>query len=208
MNISRQTIRGIISAALIPLMFVCAILAAFTLETFINRPEIGGGSITTLLPGSVYASATIMKVCLVEGLILIAIALFCYGRSRWFPGSRSERVNLSDSARKTVPFWGVLSIILPPLAIFGGAVGVVIAQAFVDQPNGVSMSYFPLLSRLGVLVQLAFVAAGMVSAAIALMRRERMLGVSGMLANILLIGLFWYFEFYALGFDQDTWAPR
>jgi len=23
-----------------------------------------------------------------------------------------------------------------------------------------------------------------------------------------LIGLFWHFQFYARGFDQDTWAPR
>jgi hypothetical protein len=31
---------------------------------------------------------------------------------------------------------------------------------------------------------------------------------AGLLVNALLIGLFWRLRFYALGFDQDAWAPR
>ena len=208
MNVSKQTVQNVISAGLIPALFFCAILAAVILDTFINRPVIGGGSITTLLPGSVYATATILKVCLVEGLILIVIAFFSYGRSRWIRARKSE--NLLNSYTETLPFWSFLSVFLTPLAMFAGASGSLIAQALVDKPNGVSSSYFPLLSSIGAIVQLIFVAAGIVAALISLFRRESfiVLRISGLVANILLIGLFWYFEFYALGFDQDTWAPH
>ncbi len=58
------------------------------------------------------------------------------------------------------------------------------------------------------LVQLAFIAAGAVSAIIALLRQERprSLPVLGLVTNAFLIGMFRYFEFYKLGFDQDRWA--
>ena len=36
--------------------------------------------------------------------------------------------------------------------------------------------------------------------------RHRSPAVLGMVVNATLIGLFWYFEFYRLGFDQDRWA--
>jgi hypothetical protein len=36
--------------------------------------------------------------------------------------------------------------------------------------------------------------------------RPRSLSVLGVVTNALLIGMFWYFEFYKLGFDQDQGA--
>ena len=52
--------------------------------------------------------------------------------------------------------------------------------------------------------------AGAMAAVTSLVRRERprLLSTLGLVTNALLIGLFWHFEFYGLGFDQDTGAPR
>jgi hypothetical protein len=59
-----------------------------------------------------------------------------------------------------------------------------------------------------VLVLLACLAAGVVSAVIALVKREppRSLPVLGLVTNGFLIALFWYFQFYKLAFEQDRCA--
>ena len=61
-----------------------------------------------------------------------------------------------------------------------------------------------------VFAMLAIVVAGMLAALASLIRRERprKLPVVGLVGNIVLIGLFLHFRFYALGLDQDPWAPR
>jgi hypothetical protein len=38
--------------------------------------------------------------------------------------------------------------------------------------------------------------------------RPRLLAMLGVLVNSLLIALCWHFESFAIGFDQDTWAPH
>ena len=59
----RQSIRDWdVAAVLLTLgTFVCAVLTAVTFDTLIDKPA-GGGSVTTRLPGVVYAAATVMKV--------------------------------------------------------------------------------------------------------------------------------------------------
>lgn len=72
------------------------------------------------------------------------------------------------------------------------------------------MRDFSDISRTAVFMTLALIVVGAVSAVTSLVKRERpsLLPVLGFAANVLLIGLFWHFEFYARGFDQDMWAPR
>jgi hypothetical protein len=61
-----------------------------------------------------------------------------------------------------------------------------------------------------VFVQAAVIAAGAIAAAMALSRDEhpRLLPRLGLIVNGLLLALFWYLGFSAVGFDQDNWAPR
>ena len=47
--------------------FLSATLAAIILDALIARPAVGGGSVTTIIPGFVYATATVMKVCIFAG---------------------------------------------------------------------------------------------------------------------------------------------
>ena len=46
-----------------------AVLAAIILDVFVARPVSASASVTTLVPGMAYASATVMKVCLVAGVL-------------------------------------------------------------------------------------------------------------------------------------------
>ncbi len=73
-----------------------------------------------------------------------------------------------------------------------------------------SAGHFSQLARSAVFVMLVIILAGVLAAVTSLIRRERpsMLPILGLVANMVLVGLFWHFRFYALGFDQDTWAPR
>jgi hypothetical protein len=84
------------------------------------------------------------------------------------------------------------------------------AQTRVDNAVGPLISDFSQFSRLAVTVNLFLIAAGAVSAVTSLVKHEhpRLVPVVGLITNAVLIGLFWHFEFYAVGFDQDTWAPR
>lgn len=219
MNTIRQTIPiwGILSAALILVTALSAILATGTLDAVVVRPE--PASINTLLPGWTYAAASVMKVCLGAGAVLAVIALVNRARLRWLPVIALATTGASDDRQentpnpatilgKIIPVWSVLSVALTPLTPLIGALAVVVAQAFVGKSEGIAMSDFPLISRTGVLVMLAWIAAGMVAGLIALLKRERprSLSLFGVVTNVFLIGLFWYFEFYKLGFDQDRWA--
>jgi len=173
---------------------VCAVLEAAILDAFVRRPQQGGGSITTLLPGLVYASATVMKVGLVGGLVATVAGLV------W-------RNHQSTAA---TPRWGITSIGLTPSALLFGSLAVLAAQNLIGQQDGLSDGHFSQVSRTAVFVMLAVLLTGIAVAWISLVRREgsRMAAVLGLAANLILAGLFWYFRFYALGFDQDQWAPR
>ncbi len=171
--------------------FWSGVIAAVSLDAFIERPEVGGGSVTTIIPGFTYATATVMKVCILAGLASIVISLINRGASN-------------------LPIWGVASTALAPLTPLVGTLVVLIAQRFAFSVDGPSISDFSQISRVAVFVSLFFISAGVVSAVISLVKRERprMVPVVGLIVNATLIALFWHFEFYAVGFDQDTWAPH
>jgi hypothetical protein len=173
---------------------VCAVLEAAILDDLVRRPQQGGGSITTLLPGFVYASATVMKVCLVCAVVSAVVGL----ARRPQPGA-------------ILPRWGIASIVLTPSTLLFGALTVLAAQNVSGTgPDALSAGHFSQVARAGVFVMLAVLSAGAFAASTSLVRREgsRMVPILGLAANLLLVGLFWHFRFYALGFDQDLWAPR
>jgi hypothetical protein len=174
------------------------------LEALVRRPTSGGGSLTTLLPGYVYASATVMKVCIVAGLAAVVIGAI---ESTW---GRTKREAPRGPFVQRLPAWALGAIALAVSTPVAGAVVVVVTQAFADQPGGLSPSDFAHVSRTAVLVKLWLISAGVLAAAMSLVKNERpfLLATLGLIVNCVLIGLFWRLEFYALGFDQDTWAPR
>jgi hypothetical protein len=219
MNTSRQTIRiwGILSVAPFAVTMLSAALATILMEALLAGRE--PASINTRLPGWTYASATVMKIYLVAGAVAAVIALVDLARRRWFPvpepattvapdDRQARTTNPLNHLAKGIPIWGILSVALPPFAPLIGALAVLIAQALVDRPDGASMSYLSLISRKGVLVMLAWITASMILGVLALLRRERprSLSLFGAATSACLIGLFWYCQFYKLGFDQDRWA--
>jgi hypothetical protein len=74
---NKQTIGiwAIVVSTLIVGTLLSAIFAAVILDVAIERPAVGGGSVTTIIPGYVYATATVMKVCILTGLVSIVILL-------------------------------------------------------------------------------------------------------------------------------------
>ncbi len=220
-NTSRHSlpIWGISSVALITVPILCAALATIMLEAL--RVGYEPASINTRLPGWTYASATVMKICLVAGVVAAVITLVNLARRRWFPvpepatmaasDDRQERTtNPSNRSAMAIPIWGILSVALPPLAPLIGALAALIAQALLDKSDEASVRYLSFISRSGVLVMLAWIMASLILGVLALLKHERprSLSLLGVVTSACLIGLFWHFEFYALGFDQDTWAPR
>ena len=179
---------------------LCAVLAAATLDSFVRRPQQGGGSITTLLPGFVYASATVMKVCLVSAVVSVVVGL----------GWRLFALSPSKRSSPGFPVWGIASIALTSSTPFLGALAVLGAQSLVAAPDVVWASHFSQVARSAVFVMLAIILAGVLAAVTSLIRRERpsMVPILGLVAKMVLVGLFWHFRFYARGFDQDMWAPR
>ena len=178
---------------------VSTILAAVTLEMLMHRPS-GGGSMTTMLPGSTYATATVMKVCLGTGFITVAA---------WILGGMWRR-SAAPAPARGLAVWGLASIALVVATPWIGAVGAVGAQAFADTGSGLALGDLPGISRTAVFVQLAVLFAGAVSAAASLAKHERprLVALLGLAISAVLIGMFWHLRFYAHGFDQDTWAPR
>ena len=195
---------GVLSAALTLGTLLSAILATVTLDAFLEGP--GPASVTTRVPGFVYASATVMKVCIVTAVVLAVIAL---GR-RVLAGRAENALGAPDPPKQGFPVWGITSITLAPLTPLVGAVVVLTAQALAHTPEGLSMIDLSRFSRTAVIVMQFLFSAGAMAAVTSLVGRERplLLPALGLVTNALLIGLFWHFEFYAVGFDQDTWAPH
>jgi hypothetical protein len=158
-------------------------VSTWLLEAFVQRPD-GGGSLTTLFPGLVYASATIAKVSL--GVSAAAVAMWAFGRKQVSPAS-------------------ALSLAVVPLAPVIGTITLLVAERLAAQA-GVSMSYIPGVARKGVLAMVACLAVGLVAAVSALRQPPRPAAVLGVAVNAVLLALFSHFRFYQLGFDQDRWA--
>ena len=136
-------------------------LAAVTVDTFVRRPQDGGGSITTLLPGFVYASATVMKVCLVCALTS-AVGGFAWRLFALGPSGRSS---------PGLPVWGIASIALGPSTPCLGSLAVLGAQILVA-PGVPSAGDFSQISRSAVVVMLSLIVAGVVASVTSLIRRE------------------------------------
>ena len=155
-------------------------------------------SVTTLFPGFVYATATVMKVCIVAGFIAALAAV----ASRWLPTSEGRATHL--------PRWGITSVTLTAVTPAIGAIVIFLGQGIVASRRTWSMTEASSVSRDAVIVVLAIIALGAIIAVISIFKRESpvALSVLGLVINVVLVLLFWRFEFYAIGFDQDTWAPR
>jgi hypothetical protein len=208
LNTNWQTIR-IWAIAVVTLTLgtlLSATLAAVILDAFIGRPASGGGSVTTIIPGYVYATATVMKACILAGLVSIVIPLVKLASANATAGI-SETTSLSA---QRFPIWGITSTALAPLTPLVGALVVLMAQTLADNAASLSINDFSHFSRIAVGVNLILISAGAASAVTSLAKHERhrLVPVVGLITNVVLIALFWHFEFYAIGFDQDTWAPR
>lgn len=182
-----------------------ALLAAAILDLVIVRPAPatpGSGSITTLLPGLVYACATVMKVCLVAGVLALVATLGkrAIGRIR---GARPVPSPSRD------PVWALASIALAPSATLTGAVAAVVAQRIALTTDPVSMELLRQIAPASVISMIVVLSAGIGAAVASLVRREKPVAIPalGLAVNTLLIALFCYLRFHAPGFDQDTWAP-
>jgi hypothetical protein len=162
------------------------ILAAAVLDIFVFRPA--PMSVTTVLPGLVYASATVVKACLAASVTL-AVAHF---------------VRTGVRSGQPLPGWGVAALTLPAFTPAAGALVALAAQGLMSNPAGA------VSSRCGVLAMLAMICLGATSAACSLYRRERpgIVAVIGLLMNVALISLFWWLDFQAPWFHHDTWAER
>ena len=132
---------GVVSATLTLGTLLSAVLATVTLDAFLEGP--GPASVTTRVPGFVYANATVMKVCIVAGLVSSAIALarrVSAGRAENAPGA-------PDPSSQSVPVWGITSITLAPLTPLVGAVAVLTAQALAPTRASLSMIDMSQFSR-------------------------------------------------------------
>ena len=100
-----------------------------------------------------------------------------------------------STSRRAVPIWGILSVALTPLAALLAILAGVIVELLVVKPEGMSMhSYITVTTRVVVLGTLAIILTGVVSAFVALVKRERprWLPVLGLALTLCLIGLFHY----------------
>lgn len=181
-----------------------ATLAAAFLDLLIVRPRPatpGSGSISTLLPGLAYAGATVMKVCLVAGL-LAALAALCHLMIRLLlPIAREPALK---------PRCALASIALAPLSTLAGALSAVVFQRLALTRAPVSVAQFQQVAPAAVYVMLAVLTLGVVFAGTSWLRREGATWTPalGLALNALLIALFLYLRFFAPAFDQDAWAPR
>ncbi len=178
---SRIPILGIVPASLPLSTLLAVIVTATLLDVFVYRPF--AASVTTLLPGTAYATKAFILVSTGAGVLAGAAALASRGRLR------CERI----------PRWAALSLAAVPVAPLAGTSAVLIAQRFAQLPH---------VAQAGVVGMMSCVAAGLVAGLIALLRHERpgALAMLGVATNAVLLCVFRYFEFYKLGFDQDRWA--
>jgi hypothetical protein len=177
-------------------------VSTLILDPLVKRPA--PASLTTLLPGFVYASATVMKVCLVTGLAIAVLTLIF----RTWSSNPSQDQRAEKSFEQGVPVLGFTSIALAMSTPLAGAIAVVTAQELAYESAGPTLDEFSYVSRAAVFVMLFQLLAGGAVALTSLVRRERSLlaPAIGFIVNGLLFGLFCYLKFYALGFDQDKWA--
>jgi hypothetical protein len=209
---------GIASAVLIGGTFLCTVLATVVVDTLLIRPV--PASVNTLLPGWTYGAVAILKVCLIAGMAAGGLFLVKQARLRWFEGlattataGRTE-AQASDagftSTRKVAgPGLAFVSVLLPSVAPLVGALGVVILQAMIRGWGDVTLSTTEQISRGGVVAMGLCLVAGFAVGGVAVIRckDERSVALLGVTTNACLMVLFWYWRFYAAGFDQDRWAP-
>ena len=190
-------------AILTPGSLLAAGAASVVMNTVVRAPA--AASLTTLFPGSVYASATVLQVCLVFGLASGVMAIMTAVTRPRIPDGWS--VNRASSR---LPRAGTASIALVALTPLAGGVAVAVAQLLGLRSSGLSLSDFSDISRAAVIVQYASLGATAVSAAVSVIRREApsLFAILGLVASVVLVALFWYFQFASPGFDQDQWAPR
>ena len=104
-------------------------------------------------------------------------------------------MDLSNESKKTIPIWGILSVAMTPLGALFIIVVAVILESFKDKPAGVSISaYVPTITWVSVFVTKACIAAGLVAAVTAFVKRERprWLPLAGVVSTICIIVLFIY----------------
>jgi len=152
---------------------------AILLDQCIRTP--GPMTVTTMMPGLVYASAAVAKVCLVAGLVL-AVAV--------------------RRAEGPAPVWGLAALAVATVVpVLGGAVAVAVQIGTGEMDGGG-------ISRSGVLAMLGGIGVGAGLAGVSLFRRERP-GSMGWIALAMygvMAGLFVWQRFYVPWFDQDRWA--
>ena len=184
---------GILAAAFAGTAAVSVVLTAVLLDSFLIRYD--RGSVTTMLPGFVYAIAFILKTSLVEAAVLGVFAFVTMASGR------------PSEAQSKVPSWTIFSILLPAAAPLLGTLVILVTQAIADKPDADTVSYFTRISRTGVFAMIGILVAAIVSAIVALVRRERPRGLPliALATSIFVLVLFQYWEFYKLGFDQDRW---
>jgi len=176
--------------ALVLATVLAAVAATAMLDTWIQR---GGGPVNTMVPGYTYAAAAVMKVTLFEAVILLLGAMV-----EWF----RDRPSVS-----AVPVIAVISVLTTPLAIFAGAVLVLVFPAQLVERSDI-LFRSSAASRAAVFGMMGLLLLGVGAGMFSLLRRERprMLPIIGIATNFVLLLIFRYFEFYKLGFDQDRWA--
>jgi hypothetical protein len=188
-------------------------LATIIVETLLIRPV--SASVNTLLPGWTYGAVLILKVCLLSGVIASCVFIFKQLRLRWFPSLARAGVTdvsvgtaRSDIRESLIPSFAILSLLLSASAPLISAISTMMAQAIFRMLGEVTMREIELLSRGGVVVMGVCLIAALIMGGLSLRRREReqTLALLSIAMNALLIVLFWYWQFYAAGFDQDRWA--
>ena len=192
----RRLLPGIVAAAFAGMLALSVILTALLLDSFLVRYD--RGSVTTMLPGFVYANALMMKLGLLEAAVLGVVAVWSL-----FSARRSK----DDAVLNRIPFCAIGSVLLPAVAPFVGTLSILVTQAIVGKPVGDTLDYFTTISRTGVFALIGVLAVSLVLSITALVRRERPIGFSivGLSTTALLLTLFFYWEFYKYGFDQDRW---
>ena len=90
-----------------------------------------------------------------------------------------------------------------------GALVAIAYQRILIETAGTTVTQLQQAAQAAVFSMLATLSAGALAALISLIRREGTAEIPmlGLAVNAVLIGLFCSLKFYALGFDQDTWAP-
>lgn len=193
---SRRMLPGILAAIFAGAMAVSVVLTAILLDSFLIRYD--RGSVTTMLPGFVYALVLILKAGLVEAAVLGVFA---------FVTMAVRRREAEYAGENHLPVWTIAAVLMPAMAPLIGTLVILATQMVIDKPAADTLGYFTRISRTGVLALMGILLASIAAAIVSLVRRERPSGLSTIpiVTGSLLLTLFVYWEFYKLGFDQDRW---